>query len=215
MEGDPMKTVACVVACGVLALGLGIPMRTEGLEPPPAPVPQADQEFVLISKAELTNLHRENTLLQIDVQIQRENFERARAEVLEITKKMDDMKTLLAAEKARADKAEVRAKARAKAAEDGVSQGQTLITLHDVVPQMLPFSATPAPAPGAAPSNQELNNLRASDKSYREIEVRLWGVLERAEEMLRAENARADKAEARAKAAEALLTPEQKAKLGK
>jgi Spy/CpxP family protein refolding chaperone len=33
--------------------------------------------------------------------------------------------------------------------------------------------------------------------------------------MLRAENARADKAEARAKAAEALLTPEQRAKLGK
>jgi hypothetical protein len=69
----------------------------------------------------------------------------------------------------------------------------------------------PASAPALSPNSER--DIHLADYSG-VIHLRARSELDDLKEKLAAETARADKAEARAKAAEALLTPEQKAKLG-
>jgi hypothetical protein len=71
----------------------------------------------------------------------------------------------------------------------------------------------PASAPALSPTTSRTINL--ADYPSRVLYVGSRSELDEVKEKLAAETARADKAEARAKAAEAMLTPEQKAKLGK
>ena len=80
-----MKTVACVVACGVLALGLGMRVWAEGPASAPALSPNSATDIYLTGGGGVVYL-------------------RSRSE-------LDVLKEKLAAETARADKAEARAKA--------------------------------------------------------------------------------------------------------
>jgi hypothetical protein len=89
-------------------LGLGLLVRAEGPGTAPA---QTAQDFVLLSRAEFQELNRRCDRVLIDMVILNDVNKRLSFNLDKMTKELDETEAKLAAETARADKAEVRANA--------------------------------------------------------------------------------------------------------
>jgi hypothetical protein len=105
-----MKTLACILACGLLVMSLAVPIRGQSIGGP-----ATSDDFVLVSKIQWNDLNIKYLQLKVSSISNDALYDRMKRQGAEALKAATDetaaVKARLAAETARADKAEARAAA--------------------------------------------------------------------------------------------------------